>query len=401
MKALHIFKRFLLNLVLTFFYMVSNDILLFNAAITYYALLSFIPMLLIFGLVLRKIFLYFPQSVRYFEEMMGTVDIEMLEYVNILGLIKESNVAGFGIFGILSIFLTSTIFLRSINTVFKKIFRIKSVKETILHSLMPFFVYFSFLVIIIILLLSKVALLFLENFLVFYVDIDLSYPILILEKFSFLPLLFFLTLLSISYHFLSLRRLSWIDSIKLSLLFGFTIYCFNIAFKYFYNISFYNAVYGALSSLIITLAYVYIFFLSFLFWSQYGFVKNNYKGVLIRILFESAFNNPKSFLVKFFMMILKDRAFFGKSVTVEILKTNYDYAILLDGTLELVDDNGLSIYLSKYDFFKINDISGNVNFIPSEDCIILIFDQEEKLFLENDSSAASAIFKSSEKVLIL
>lgn len=400
MKLFESIKRFFLKVLLTLLYLIGNDILLFNAAITYYALLSFVPMILIVGLVMQKLFIYFPQSITFFENMVASFDIELFEGVNIMKILKDAKLTGFGIFGAVSIFLTSTIFLRSLNKVFKKIFRIKAIKDSLVHNLMPFLVYFSFLITIVVALASRVMLIFLEKFLVFYVDIDLSYPILILEKFSAFPLIIFLFLLTIAYHFLSLRRIGWIDSLKVSIYFGVSIYLINIMFKHFYNVSFYNAVYGALSSLIITLAYLYIFFLVFLFWAQYSFVEKNYKGVLVRVLFDTAFENPNSFIIKLFKRVIKYKLRFGAEVDLDILNPKYDYVIILNGSIELVDENGLSIYLNRFDFFKISDISTNVKIIASEDCFVLLLSQDERDFLENDSPAASAIFKSNEKVLI-
>lgn len=400
MKYLDISRRFFLKLLLTFSYLLGNDIMLLNAAITYYALLSFVPMILILGLLLQKIFLYFPQTVTFFESMIASFDIELFEGVSFTKLLKNTKMAGFGIFGVISIFVTSTIFLRSLNRVFKKIFRIKAIKETLIHSLMPFLVYFIFIFVILVFIVSKVALVFLENFLVYYVDVDLSYPIYILEKFFAFPVVVFVVIITISYHFLSLRKIKWLDALRISLFFLVSIYLINIAFKHFYNISFYNAVYGALSSLIITLAYIYIFFLTFVFWAQYIFVERNYKGVLVKTVFDLAFENPNSWLLKILKRIESERLISSLGIDIGILKSGYEYVILLNGSVELVDENGLSIYLNRFDFFKVSDISDNIKILPSDDCLLLLITQGEKEFLESDSTAASAIFKSNEKVLI-
>jgi len=400
MKYLEFVKIFLLKILLTLFYLMINDLPILNAAITYYALLSFVPLVMILGLLMQKIFIYFPQTLIFFGNMLSSFNIELLKEIDHAKILKETNLAGFGIFGVITIFLTSTLFLRAINKIFKKIFRITEIKESIKHSLMPFLVYMLFLLVIIMTLLAKVLILFLENILVYYVEIDLSYSIYMLEKFSVFPVVLFVLILTVSYHFLSLAKIKWIESIKISLFFLITIFFVNIVFKHFYNVSFYNAIYGALSSLIITLAYVYTFFLVFLFWGQYGFVDRNYKGVLVRIVFDKLFSKPKSVLVRFMVKMLKNKILESKKISNNIFQYKDSYAMIMDGSIELVDHFGLSIYLNRFDFFRIADISEDVEIKPSESCLLLILDEYEKDFLERDSLVASGIFKSNEKVLI-
>ncbi|MCX8084989.1 MAG: YihY/virulence factor BrkB family protein [Calditerrivibrio sp.] len=393
-------KNYLLKIFVSFLYLIGNEIIILNAAVTYYALLSFLPMIIIVGLVFQNILAQNIVFLSYLEEIINSLQLDFIEYKDVLSFLKTTNTAGFGLFGVLSLFLTSTIFLRAINNVFKKIFRIKQLKESIIHNLMPFLVYMLFLISAAITVTVKFGLVLIEKILSEYLDIDLMPFLSFVDKYYIIPIVIFLFLSVVAYYLLSLKKISLFDSFKISIFFIFSVFLLNKLFKNFYNLSFYNAVYGTLSSLIITLAYTYLFFLIFLFWAQFSFVDRNYKGAIIKIFFENVFYRPKSFLIKLLRYMIK-----GKVVSeVECLTISdlisYDYVIVMGGELELVDSNGLSVYLGKYDFFMTNDISNDVLIKLSKDCMLLLLDEGEKRFLENDSAVAAGIFRSNEKVLI-
>jgi membrane protein len=181
-----------------------------------------------------------------------------------------------------------------------------------------------------------------------------------------------------------------------------SLYVANIVFKHFYNVSFYNAIYGTLSSIVITLAYVYIFFLIFIFWAQFGFVDTNFKLVIIKVFFEGAFKNPHSFLVRYLTRLLnKNVVYLNKGERLKLDEFIGLIVIVMDGSLELTSENGLPVYIDRFSFFNVTDISENVQITASEESLLLIITKEQKEFLMVDSPVASAIFLSNEKILMM
>lgn len=402
MKMKELAVKFVLKILISIMYIFSNDIVILNAAVTYYALLSFVPMLIIMGVIFQKIIVMFPAAIDVVYAMIKSVDFQYLEDFDLYKMISVNRSVGFGLFGIITIFFTSTLFLRSVNKVFKKIFRIRDLKETILHSLIPFILYFIFLFMILTTIIIKIMLVTIEKFLVFYLDVDFSGILDRLGELSIVPIVIFFFLFFIAYYSLSMRKIGLLNSLKVSLFFIISLYFLNLMFKYFYNVSFYNAVYGALSSIIITLAYLFLFFLLFIFWAQYGYVDRNYSGVAIKIFFEEAVKNPDSFLVKYLSKLLKGNVVrLNKEDEVKLKNYNQEFAVVLDGSFEMVGEDGLPIYINRFDFFNLTDISDNVSIYASENALLLLISLQQKEFLINDSAVAAGIFMSNEKMLIV
>lgn len=402
MRIKELVIKFLLKILISVMYLFSNEIVILNAAVTYYALLSFVPMLIILGVVFQKIIFMFPETLDIVDAMMKSIHFAYLDSFDLYDMMSVSKGVGFGVFGFITIFFTSTLFLRSINKVFKKIFRIRELKETILHSLIPFMLYFAFLFMILITIIIKIMLVTIEKFLVFYLDIDFSGILDKLGELSVVPVVIFFVLFFVAYYFLSMRRISLFNSLKVSLYFMISLYFLNMSFKYFYNVSFYNAVYGALSSIVITLAYIFMFFLLFIFWAQYGYVDRNYNGVVIKIFFEEAVKNPNSFLVNYLSKLLKGNVVrLDRDEKLNLKKYAQDFAVVLDGSFEIVGEDGLPIYINKFDFFNLSDISDNVSLCATENSLLLLISMQQREFLNNDSAVASGIFMSNEKMLIV
>lgn len=395
-------QKNILKFTLTFIYLLNNELLLLNAATTYYALLSFIPLILTLSIIIEKIAIISPEALNLLnilsENISNLFNIE-LDISNFFG---QSKKIGLGLFGTISVFLTSTLFLRTINKIFRKIFRIKTLKETILHTIMPFILYILFLIFIFIAILIKTSLVIIEKYLVFYFDIDFSTIITILEKVSAIPLIIFFIISTLTYYFLSMRKIGILTAIKISLYLMISIYILNLFFKNFYNIAFYNAIYGTLSSIIITLAYVYFFFMFFIYWAQYSYVSSKFESVIIKYFFEEFFKKPDSKIVNQLAKFLKDNIIVcNKDQILNIKELNNDLAIVLKGSFELTNEDEIPIYINRLDFFNIQDISDKVIIKASEDSLILTISEEQKRFLLEDSSIASAIFHSNEKLLII
>jgi len=75
--------------------------------------------------------------------------------------------------------------------------------------------------------------------------------------------------------------------------------------------------------------------------------------------------------------------------------------IVMDGSLELTSENGVPVYIDRFSFFNVTDISENVQISASEESLLLIITKEQKEFLMTDSPVASAILLSNEKILMM
>lgn len=402
MKLKDLFEKLLLRIFLTFIYIINNEITILIAAVTYYAMLSFVPLLLVLSVIMQKVLIAYPGATDVVKKFILDLNLDFMKNINIIDVILSGHALGFGLFGLISIFFTSTLFLRTINKVFKKIFLIKELKESLLHMCMPFLLYVLFLLLILIMIFLKISLVFIEKYLVFKLKINFSLIMGLIERFYIMPVIIFFILVFISYYLLSMRRLRFFDSFKVAFYFMVSLYVANIMFKHFYNVSFYNAIYGALSSIVITLAYVYIFFLIFIFWAQFGFVDTNFKLVVIKVFFEEAFKNPHSFLVRYLSRLLdKNVVRLNKGEMVKLDEFIGLIVIVMDGSLELTSENGLPVYIDRFSFFNVVDISENVLITASEESLLLIITKEQKEFLMTDSPVASAIFLSNEKILMM
>ncbi len=170
-RIYHYLKREVLKVIVTFLLLLYNDLLILNAALTYYALLSFAPLLLIMGVVSQKVIILFPEFPNFVTELLKDLNIEGLAQTDITTTILKVKSLKFGIFGLLSLLLTSTLFLRSLNKVFRKIFKIKNLKEYLFHNLIPLLLYMVFIFLTVMALIIKALLGLVEKFIVDYLSL--------------------------------------------------------------------------------------------------------------------------------------------------------------------------------------------------------------------------------------
>lgn len=270
-------KKILSALFLAICYFNKNN-LLFNAAgLTFYFILSLVPLFLLIIAILNIVALSYMDFIFELAESLKNINENVLIYFyKIVESSKDFNIFSFGISGIISLIFTSLLFSKSIVNCFKKILNVKLKKY--FGILAPLLLNFFILFIILVAIILKFSLIFIKNFLINFLHLDLTFILDIISKFIFAPMVLIFITIFFSYYLLSNKILNVKISFVLSLLFCIVLYIFNWFYSSFANLTYYKLIYGQIGLLIFSLYWVYFLFAIYLYSIQASacFIKNEY-----------------------------------------------------------------------------------------------------------------------------
>lgn len=271
-----IIKKILGALFLSVHYFGKNNLILNAGALTFYFIISLVPVFLII-LTISNIIAISNEEIIL--DILGSMkNLNPVAISVLYGIIENSkniNIFSFGISGVISILLTSLLFSKSLNISFIKILEIKQKKLT--GVLVPFILNILGLTVLLLALFIKIGLLIINKFLFKYVNIDLDYIVALLSNLLMAPKLLVFLIIFLSYQILSNKKFSFKISLFITLLFSISVYLLNKLYFAFISINYYKAIYGQIGLLIFSLYWLYLIFISYLFFAQLGACLSDFK----------------------------------------------------------------------------------------------------------------------------
>lgn len=271
-----IIKKILSALFLSVHYFGKNNLILDAGALTFYFIISLVPVFLII-LTISNIIAISNKEIIF--DILGSMkNLNPVAISVLYGIIENSkniNIFSFGISGVISILLTSLLFSKSLNISFIKILEIKQKKLT--GVLVPFILNILGLTVLLLALFIKIGLLIINKFLFKYINIDLGYIVALLSNLLMAPKLLVFLIIFLSYQILSNKKFSFKISLFITLLFYISVYLLNKLYFAFISINYYKAIYGQIGLLIFSLYWLYLIFISYLFFAQLGACLSDFK----------------------------------------------------------------------------------------------------------------------------
>ena len=317
-------KKIISSFLLSVYYFFTNGLLNHAASLAFFFILSVVPALM-FSIYFSSLLLVKNQAI--YEQVL-TIVKEFNNFIwNYLSNgdfgVYSLNFSDAGLFGIIALLFSSTLFVRSILRAFEQIFNKPCYKSLIVSYFVPIFVNIFTVVVVILLISSMVILKILMNkmgmvFVDKYLNVSVITSLLSTSPFV---ILFFISFFM--YKIFSWKKINWKTAIIISIMFSLNIYLIKYLFKGgFYAPSQIN-LYGSASIFLLTLISFYIVFIFFLFWIQFGFAYENINILVLRFIIDS----KKSVLfreniVNFIYPIIHKN--------VNILKTNEEVEIMSD-----------------------------------------------------------------------
>lgn len=271
-----IIKKILSALLLSVHYFGKNNLILNAGALTFYFIISLVPVFLII-LTISNIIAISNEEI-ILDILSSMKNLNPVAISVLYGIIENSkniNIFSFGISGVISILLTSLLFSKSLNISFIKILEIKQKKLT--GVLVPFILNILGLTVLLLALFIKIGLLIINKFLFKYINIDLGYIVALLSNLLMAPKLLVFLIIFLSYQILSNKKFSFKISLFITLLFSISVYLLNKLYFAFISINYYKAIYGQIGLLIFSLYWLYLIFISYLFFAQLGACLSDFK----------------------------------------------------------------------------------------------------------------------------
>lgn len=333
-------KKFVNSVTLSYYYFAINEVINHAAALTFYFLLSFIPILLLSTIFIRTFLSGYPFIESDFFDLINKIDPELMKYFMKVKLLDIEHSINFGVLGFISLSLSSVLFTRSILRAFNIIYTTPKSK-IILGFFMPFILNFFTIIFIIFFILAKIII----EILVGYITVPLLSEYLNMLK-SFMgntlfPIIAITLITTIYYISLSWKRISTMTAIIGGFLFTFSIFVVNILFYKVFSLAKYNLIYGSLGTLIFSLFWLYVVFLLFMFFAQFTYVIYNYDFLMLRIFVENLLGS-NSFITK---LVLNGRSYITNKYCLEYKVDEilimgrtvyYDTYLICEGMVQLL-----------------------------------------------------------------
>lgn len=260
-------KKFESTLYLGIYYFNKNKLLFSAAGLTFYFILSLVPLFLLIIAILNIIALSHIDFIFELTESLKDINENVIVFfLKIVENSKNTNIFSFGISGIISLIFTSLLFSRSIVNCFKEILNIKLKKY--FSILAPLLLNFFILVIVIVAIVLNFSLIFIKNFLINYLHLDATYFIELINRLIFAPMVLIFIIIFFSYYLLSNKTLNIKISAVLSMIFCLVLYIFNWFYSSFASLTYYKLIYGQIGLLIFSLYWVYFLFAIYLYFIQ-------------------------------------------------------------------------------------------------------------------------------------
>jgi len=385
-----VFKNWLARFYLTLYFFSSNKLMNFAANLTFFFLLSFVPMLLIISIILTNL----PVSENITNEiinMIKSVNPDLIEYILNSADKMDTltrNALNFGVFGGVSLFLTSLLFVRALKAAFTVIFSRTDIKWGILGFFVPVIMEILAIVMLITVIVLKIFLNIITDFFTSTALQDFIWIINLLENVIYMPIVILFAISWLGYFLMSRGAMTLSVSLICSSGFCVTLFVFNKIFSKIFDIAYYSFIYGSLGTLIFGLFWVYIVFCLFLFWGQMGYVFHRLNWITVRMYIESRISRLSSFMKiisMYFLSVAGDKIrFLDKNDYVKV-ETGDDYIFIGDGAV--ISDGGKFVRYTAGDLIESKDCLGK-KFKAEIDSIIVFLSKEELVKFINESQAS-------------
>ncbi|TYB36238.1 MAG: hypothetical protein FXF49_00810 [Flexistipes sinusarabici] len=390
-------KRILARIYLSIHYFFANKLMNFAANLTFFFLLSFIPMLLIISVVLTNL----PVPAEITSEIIKTI-----KSINpdLIGYILKSagdthiltkNALNFGIFGAVSLFLTSLLFVRALKAAFSVIFSKKDQKWGFLNFFIPVIMEIMALIMLIAVIALKIILNIVSKFFDKSFLQDFTFIINALENIVYMPIVILLAISWLSYFLMSRGGINLKVSLYSSIGFCISLYLLNIVFTNIFDMAFYSLIYGSLGTLIFGLLWLYILFCLFLFWGEFGYVFERVRWITIKMYIESKItetNIIKGFIQSFLLPETMDKIKMVDNETEIEFGENEDFLFVGEGAVSLIDKK--EKHATKYykgRLIKAEDISVYNILAGRGSTLIFLSKNDLKKFINESHTAGDLI----------
>jgi len=389
-------KRILARIYLSVHYFFTNKLMNFAANLTFFFLLSFIPMVLIISVVLTN--MPIPREITSeIIKMIKSVNPDLIDYIlkSADTHILTKNALNFGIFGGISLFFTSLLFVRAMKAAFSVIFSKKDQKWGFLNFFIPVIMEILALVMLIAVIMLKITLNVVSKFFDKSFLQDFIFIINILENIIYMPIVILLAISWLSYLLMSRGGMSSKISLYSSIGFCVSLYFLNIFFTKVFSMAFYSLIYGSLGTLIFGLLWIYIVFCLFLFWGEFGYVFERVKWITIKMYIESKIteaNIIKNFIRSFLLPAAMDKIKVVDKGTEIYFGKNEDFLFVGEGTISLFDNKGE--HMIDFDKGSLIKAEENIGFSMSaykESTVIFLSKSELKKLVNESYSAGDLI----------
>jgi len=385
-----VFKSCLARFYLTLYFFSSNKLMNFAANLTFFFLLSFVPMLLILSIIFTNL----PVSENITNEilnMIKSVNPDLTEYIlnaaDKMDMLTQ-NAFNFGIFGGVSLFFTSLLFVRALKAAFTVIFSKKEIKWGPFGFFVPLIMEILAIVMLIAVIVLKIFLNVVTEFFSSSVFQEFVWIINLLENIIYMPIVILLAISWLSYFLMSRGAITGNVSLICASGFCVTLFIFNKFFSKIFDIAYYSFIYGSLGTLIFGLFWIYIVFCLFLFWGQLGFVFDRLRWITVRMYIESRIDHLGSFGEKirtYFLDVAGDTIrFLNKNESFKI-GNGYEYIFIGEGTV--VVEGEKSVWYTAGDVIEAKKHVAK-NLIAEDDSKIVFLDKEDLIKFINESQAA-------------
>jgi len=278
-----IFSRFGQMLYLTISNFTKNALWESAAACSFGFIFSFIPITLIIFTVLVGIIQIYPNIYNFIINFAK----EIQNIVNIMPLLDKlmqiRSVKSFNIFLAVWVIWMARKLFNSIIIAMSKVFRSVSKRKSWFNQLLTFIIEFSITLIIAVILIAAFAFTQILS-LPFFQTILSNFPILVKQSSHNIGILilYFVLFVStvIAYRIISGTKPLLRRCIFYALLSTVSFFVVSFFINLFMNVTNYNAVYGTISSLVLLMMKVYIFFILFLFCAQMIYVSQFFETLL-------------------------------------------------------------------------------------------------------------------------
>lgn len=267
--------KFLSSLFFGIFLFDRNNLVFVSAALTFYFVLSLIPVFLIFVSILNyfafaepKLLYDLVKFLQDFNESAGSWFYQLVVSTTAI------NPLSFGFSGAVSLLFTSLLFSKGLSYAYYLIFQYSPGK--ISSILAPFLLNISLVFLVIGAVVLKVALVVINTIFKDVIKFDIGVFTSFVEKLLTAPSIVIFFMVTMSYYLLSGRKINFFFALFLSGIFSLSLIFMNIFYNSFVNLNFYRAVYGQIGIIIFSLYWIYLIFALYLFFVQFGysFVKN-------------------------------------------------------------------------------------------------------------------------------
>lgn len=277
------------SILLSIYFFFSNGLLNHAASLSFFFILSFVPMLMF---ILYASSLLIVNNAVVYQQVLSVVnEINYFVWNSISSgtfNISDFGSVNYGVWGVLALLISSTLFIRSMMRGFDQIFSRPCYQNVFLN-------YFAPVILNLILVISIVGIVLLNLMMSTLVEFSgmeqfagKTNVLILLKWLSSLPLVVVFIVSLFLYRILPGRKLRWRLLVSVSLLFSVSVLLFkNVAYGAFVDPSQFS-LYGSAGVLLTVLLSFYIFFICFLFWAQFAYVYDNIKVLTIRFFLDAS-----------------------------------------------------------------------------------------------------------------